>query len=104
MVAEEIARGFFEQRQLLRGDGFVVDRTRAAGQTGEAVVINPVAVGEEFKRNEQRIAGEGRERGVRRVAVAGGPKRENLPEALLGSGQEIGEGIRSGAEVADAAE
>ena len=49
------------------------------------------------------IAGEGGERGVGRAAVAGGVQRQNLPEALLGGGEEVDKGVCRRAEVADAA-
>src|SRR6202034_1341868 len=66
------------------------------------VFIEPAAVGEAFKGDEERIAGEGGERGVGRIAIAGGAEGENLPEALLRSGKEVGEGVGGGSEVADA--
>ena len=52
--------------------------------------------------DEQRVAREGREALIRRVAVAGGAERQHLPEALAGRGQRIDEVESAGAEVADA--
>ena len=80
---EEVAGCFFNERLLFCSDRFVVDVSGGAGQVFEAFVVEPAALGEKFKRNEQRIAGEGGERGVRGIAVAGGAKGKNLPEALF---------------------
>ncbi len=104
LVAEEIARGFFEERQLFCVDGIVVDVAGAPGKALEAVVIEPVVVGQELEGDEKRIAGEGGERGVRGVAIAGGAEGKDLPEALPGGGEEVGEVVGGGAEVADATE
>ena len=43
------------------------------------------------------------EAGVRRVAIASGAERQNLPDVLLGGGQKIDERMRRRAQIADAA-
>ena len=62
----------------------------------QALVAQPV------ERDEQGVARERREALVRRVAVAGGAERKDLPEGLAGLRQEVEEGGRLGPELADA--
>ena len=54
------------------------------------------------ERDEERVAGEGREALVRRVAVAGGAEGQDLPQALAGLLQEVEEGGRLRAQLSDA--
>ncbi len=103
MALDEVAGGFFDQGQLLRGDRFEVDWAGGAGQAGKAIVADPSAIGEKFQRKQERVAGEGGERSVGRVAVAGGAERQHLPDALFGGGEKIGESVGGGSEIADAA-
>jgi hypothetical protein len=70
---------------------------------GELAGGEPAPLDEDFERDEQRVAGEGGDGGIRRGAVTDWVEREHLPETLFGGGEEIGEGKGSGAEVADAA-
>ena len=101
-MVEEVASGLFEERQFGGGDGFVVDVATGAGEAGKARAVDPVAFGEIFQRDEQRIAGEGGQRRVWGVAIAGGAEGKNLPEALLRCGEKIGESVGGGSEIADA--
>jgi hypothetical protein len=75
-----------------------------AGDGIDLVPGEPTVADEELQRDEQRVAGEGRERRIGRAAVARGTERENLPEALLACGEEVHKAISGGAEVADASE
>jgi hypothetical protein len=75
-----------------------------AGERVEALVIDPAVVGKEFKRDEQGIAGEGGERGIGGVSVAGGTEGKDLPETLLRGREEISKGVGGGSEIADATE
>ena len=102
VMVDEVAGGFFEEGEFLGEDGFVVDVAAGSRQAGEAIALDPVAAGEILERDEQGIAGEGGQRRVRRVAVAGGAEGKNLPEALLRCGEEVGERIGGGPEIADA--
>ena len=77
------------QGSLRVSTSFEVDVAGAAGEGGDAVAGDPAPVGEEFKADEVGIAGEGGGAGVGRVAVAGGAERKNLPEVLLGGGEEV---------------
>ena len=92
-----------EERELAALDVVEVDVAAAAGEIGDAVAADPAPVGEEFEADEVGIAGEGGGAGVGRVAVAGGAERQDLPDVLLGGGEEVEEVVGCGAEVADAA-
>src|SRR3954447_10641953 len=63
----------------------------------------PAPLDQNFERDEQRIAGEGRDGGIGRGAVTDGIERQHLPEALFGRSEEVGEGKGGGSEVTDAA-
>ena len=52
--------------------------------------------------DQERIAGEGGETLIRRVAVSGGPQRQNLPDTLPGIAQKVGEAMRLRSQFADA--
>ena len=52
--------------------------------------------------DQQRIAGEGREALIRRIAVAGRPQGQHLPQRLPAGGQEIDELVRARPQIADA--
>src|SRR5262245_13317179 len=59
-------------------------------------------VAEQLGRDEQWIPGERRKQLIGRVAVAGRPEWQHLPEALPGVGEEANERVRFGPEVANA--
>ena len=103
-VVEEVLCGLFEQRHL---DGFCLDEIAGAFMRRkilEAVGGEPAIAHEELKADEQRIACEGGERGVRRIAVASGIQRQDLPHALLASGEKVYKGVSRWSEVAHAAD
>ena len=71
-------------------------RSFALGRSEQALVDQTVEA------DEQRIAGERGEALIRRVAVAGGPERQHLPELLAGRGEEVEELDRARPQIADA--
>ena len=97
-------------RTALRSSGRFQSITRrsrraSAGNSGASAQVAGVAgaaLDQRVEADQQRIAGEGREALVGRVAVAGGAERQHLPEALAGVVQEVGEAMRFGAQLADA--
>src|SRR5262249_47885791 len=71
-------------------DRLVVHRGfRKRGSRIEVGRGEPALVHERFGADEQRVAREGREALVGRVAVSSRAERKHLPEALLRSGEEI---------------
>ena len=86
---EEVARGFGEQRQLAFFHFLKIHVAAAARQRGDAMVADPSPVAQKLQADERGVAGEGRGCGIRRVAVAGWTERQNLPDVLMGRGQEI---------------
>src|SRR5215469_15721456 len=61
-----------------------------------------IRVYQALRRDDEGIAGEGREAGVRRIAIAGGDERQYLPELLLAGVEEVEQEDRGGSEVAHA--
>ena len=107
VLREEAGGGLLQQRHLGGANVFEVDAGGICAGCGDVSVKlvgrKPAPFDENFERDEQRVAGEGGDGGVRRGAVADGIEREHLPESLFGGGEEIGEGEGGGTEVADAA-
>ena len=64
--------------------------------------LQQTLIAQAFEAEEQRIAGEGGETLVGRIAISGGIQRQHLPQFLSGIGQEVGELVGGRAEVADA--
>ena len=73
-----------------------------AGAPARSAALSRPSAASAARRDQQRVAGEGGEALVGRVAVAGRAERQDLPEPLLGRSQEVDEAIRLVAQVADA--
>ena len=64
--------------------------------------IEITALHERVETDQQRIAGESREALIRRVPIASRAQRQNLPDALAGIAQKVGEAMCLGPQFADA--
>src|SRR5271157_6460004 len=110
---QEIARRLEQQRHLLRENVVVFYRAGSGRQPVEfyrvescrvkLCQLNPAALRQALQADQQRIPGKSRGRGIRRVAVADRPERQNLPQALASRSKKIDEAVGSRAEIADAA-
>ena len=99
----EGGEGLREERPLELDHGTEVHLAlREAGPLRQVGGGQQALLAQAVEADEQRVAREGREALVGRVAVAGGAERQHLPEALAGLRQEVEEGGRLGPELADA--
>ena len=62
------------------------------GEPGEILLPEPTLVEEDLGRYQELVAGEGGKGLVGRVAVTGRAQRQNLPKALAGFPERVGEG------------
>src|SRR5207245_7049872 len=94
-----------QPRQLEVDHGAVVDVACGEVSAPHVPRAQQSLLDQEVEAHQQRVAGEGGEALVGRVAVAGGPQRQHLPELLLRGGQEVeeAEGLRSQLAEAEAA-
>ena len=91
VVGLEPREGGFEERELVGNDPLEVDAVRR-----KITAATPRHV------DHERVAGEGREALVRRVAVAGGAEREHLPDLHSRLGEEIEKAVRFRTQFTDA--
>ena len=98
----EAQEGLPEETLLAGRRGRIVDAGALGDFPGGKRFRRQQAVGDQgLRRDEQRIAGEGRERVVGRIAHAGGAHRQNLPDGETGADHPVEHGVRRRAEVAD---
>ena len=71
-------------------------------RAGEIRRFDPASFSQNFGANQERISGEGGKELIRRFPVSYWTQRENLPDALTGGSQPIGEAAGLGTEIADA--
>src|SRR5271169_4490880 len=94
-VVKEIPSGFPQQWQLVRANSSKVDGALCVRNPREPRSIEISALYQALKADHQNVPGERRGAGIRRVPVAHGTKRKDLPQRLLGSRQPIRELISS---------
>ena len=89
---------------LERPRPLIIDESgRTVGRRLHVTRREQSVVDEHVERNEHGIARERRRRLIRRIAeIADGAQRQNLPDLLPGSGEEIDEAISVAAKIADA--
>jgi len=71
-------------------------------RVGQLLRLQRVFGDQRLQVDQQRVAGEGAEALIRRIAVAGGPERQHLPQPDAGFGEEVHELAGIFAQVADA--
>src|SRR5205085_12619640 len=99
----EVFEGAPEQFVFVFDDGAVLDALGRELRRFAYVLLTEQALFDQFVgTDEQSVTGEGREALIRRIAVAGRPQRQHLPERLPRPDEKIYEGVGFWAEVADA--
>ncbi len=83
VAAEEITRGFFQERLLRALDFIKTDLPLPAGQPCKAFPWNPICSYQLFQTDQQGVTGKGRERGIGGIAEARGTQRQHLPKTLF---------------------
>src|SRR4029077_6939667 len=91
---EKLASRFKQQGHLRGKDVIVLDRVGLGREGRKPGAINPAVISQTLQTDQQGIAGECRDRGVRGIAIAQGAKRENLPKSLPRRGEGIDKLIR----------
>ena len=81
---------------------FEVHGAGTPGEARDAVDLDPAPVAEKLQADEGWVAGKGRRACIRRIAVAGGAQRQNLPHMLFGRGEKGYKLMGCGTQVADA--
>ncbi len=91
-VGSEIGRRFAQQLFLVMCHPAVIDPVRICRFRQRDIVLIQIAQADQFTQvDQQGVAGKGREGVVGRIAVAGGIKRQDLPDALAGFCQKVHE-------------
>src|ERR1700735_5453531 len=88
---EKSASGLEEQRHFLREDAVVLYAGGRRRQGVEFSAIDPASIRQAIETNQKRISGEGRSRGIGRISVPQGAERQDLPQALAGGCEKVGE-------------
>src|SRR3954453_8838946 len=97
----EVLEGTPQQAHLPLYDGAVLYLVGGEGGDGLQILwLQEALPHKDIWANEQRVARERRERGIRRVAVAGRCQGKDLPELLARLFQEVNEAVGFLAEVA----
>jgi len=103
MVGGEALVGPAELPVMVADDPAIVDAIGREGRrVGQVINRQPAILDEPVEADQVGVAGEGGERLVRRVAIAGRAEREHLPDRLVVLGQPINEPVGPLPQIADA--
>ena len=84
---------------------FIINGKSGKIRTGKLMRLKEAVCHQEFRAYQERIAGQGRNTGVRRMACSGAhrPQGQNLPKALPCTLQKVHETIGGRSQIPDAA-